>query len=89
MWAVYAFICYLVLALLIPVSLALVPVWRKMRIARQVTCPAVGTPSLIALDTWHAVRKHTLGEPELLVRQCSRWPEDAHCGQQCLLQIGG
>ena len=83
MWAVFVFIGYLVLALVIPVSLALSPVWRRTRAERQIACPGAGT-ALIALDPWYAMRMHITGGPELRVRRCSRWPGNAGCGQECL-----
>jgi hypothetical protein len=88
MWAVYTFISYLVLALLVPVVWASWPTWRKARISRRVTCPAAGAPAVIALDPWYAVRMHALGNSELQVRQCARWPEHRDCGKQCLAQVG-
>ena len=87
MLPVYAFISYLVLALLIPLSLALVPVWWRARLARQVKCPAMGKPAVIALDPWYAVKRHTFGNDEHRVRQCSEWPACGNCAQACLVQI--
>jgi hypothetical protein len=86
MWVVYFVISYFVLALLIPVLVALVPAWRRARISRKVTCPAVGLPATIGCDPWYAVRMHTVGNygRELLVRRCSRWPEQGGCAQECL-----
>jgi hypothetical protein len=61
MWAIYVFISYLILALVLPVALALWPIWRKARISRLVTCPLSKAPPLVTLDPWYAVRMHTLG----------------------------
>jgi len=88
MWPVYFFISYLVLALAIPVSLALAPVWRRTRAPRQVSCPGAGASALVALDPWYAVRMHALGNPEILIRRCSRWPENAGCARECLIGKG-
>ena len=87
MLPVYAFIGYLVLALLVPLCLALVPVWRRARPARQVQCPALRKPAVVALDPWYAVQRHTFGDDELRVRQCSEWPVCRNCSQECLGQI--
>jgi len=87
MFPVYAFITYLVLALLIPLCLALVPAWRGSRDAHQVICPALGKPATVALDPWYAVKRHTFGNDELRVRECSEWSECRDCSQDCLLQI--
>jgi hypothetical protein len=87
-YVVYAFICYLSLALLIPLGWALIPVWRKARLARHVTCPAVGHSAVVSLDAWYAVKMHTLGNEEKRVRGCSEWPKCSHCRQECLVQLG-
>lgn len=87
MWSVYIVIGYFLLALLIPICWALGKAWRHARIARQLTCPALGEAADIALDPWFAVRQHALGAAELRVLQCSRWPEHRDCAQPCLAQI--
>jgi hypothetical protein len=86
-YVVYAFICYLLLALLIPLGWALTPVWRKARLARQVNCPTAGHPAVVKLDAWFAVKMHTLGNEEKRVEGCSEWPECSHCHQECLVQL--
>ena len=75
MWVIYFFISHLVLALLVPTVWALWPTWRKARTTRQVTCPALGAPGLVTLDPWYAVRMHALGDSEVRVKDCARWPE--------------
>lgn len=87
MWVAYVFIGYLVMALTIPVSIALVPAWRRHKGAQQVTCPATGASAIVMLDPWHAARMHALGNYELRVRSCTGWPERCDCGQECLTQI--
>ena len=88
MWVIYFFVSYLILALLVPTVWALWPTWRRARIARHVTCPALGAPALVALDPWYAVRMHTLGDSEVRVKDCARWPGCRDCGQECLTEIG-
>jgi hypothetical protein len=88
MWVIYFFISYLVLALLVPMVWALWPTWRRARTVRQVPCPAFGASALVTLDPWYAVRMHALGNSEVRVRDCARWPECRDCGQECLVQIG-
>ena len=87
MYPVYALIGYLVLALLIPLVLALVPVWRRARRAHHVVCPAFGNAAVVVLDPWYAVERHTFGNDEMRVDGCSKWPECRDCGQECLVQI--
>ena len=87
-YVVYAFLCYMLSAILIPLGWALIPVWRKARVARHLTCPADGRPALVSLDAWYAVKMHALGDEEKRVRNCSEWPARAHCRQECLAQTG-
>lgn len=89
MWVAYFFVIYLVLALAIPLCWALVPLWRRARGARQVDCPADSHIATINLDGSYAVRMRALGDRELRVRGCSRWPQRSNCDRDCLVQIGG
>jgi hypothetical protein len=83
MWSVFTIIGYFVLALVIPTAWMALSVRRRTAAERRVLCPRDGVSSLVKLDSWYAVRMHALGNPELLVGQCSRWPGYAGCGQEC------
>jgi hypothetical protein len=87
MWVPYAFIGFLLLALLIPASWSLNKVWRKTSGAHAVTCPGAGEPAVLNLDRWYAVRMHARGDAGLRVTACSQWPERGGCARQCLAQI--
>jgi hypothetical protein len=39
------------------------------------------------VDLRHALVTGTLGRPQFRLRDCSRWPEKAGCGQECLAQV--
>jgi hypothetical protein len=39
------------------------------------------------VDARHAALTTPLGEPDLRLRSCTRWPEKHDCGQGCLWQI--
>ena len=88
MWVVYVFIGYWILAIAGPAVWASWPTWRRARIARRVTCPGNSGPALVSLDPWYAVRMHAVGNDELRVKNCGRWPEARKCGRECLEQIG-
>ena len=88
MWPVYTVIVYFLLALLLPIGWALIPVWRRARKARQVTCPAREAPALVQLDPWYAARRRAFGGYESRIRNCSEWPAHRECSQQCLAQCG-
>lgn len=83
MWPVYTIISYFVLALFVPIFWMTLSVRRRTRGTREVQCPRDGSRAIIGLDTWYAVRKHALGDPEFLVSRCSQWPRHAGCAQQC------
>jgi hypothetical protein len=83
MGSVFPIIAYFLLALIVPTMWMALSVRRRTAGERRVVCPRDGMPSLIQLDSWHAVRMHALGNPELLVGRCSKWPRYAGCGQEC------
>ncbi len=87
-WGVYVFISYLILAIIVPTAWTLWPIWRRARLSRQVTCPADSASVAIALDPWYAVSMHAMGNCEVRVKQCARWPAQRDCRQECLTQIG-
>ena len=88
MWAVYTFLSYLALALLIPVAWASWRVWRRASKPRQLICPSLNAPALVRLDPCYAVRMHALGNAELRVGHCPRRQECPDCAEECLTQIG-
>jgi hypothetical protein len=56
---------------------------------RVITCPETHTTEVVRLDAGHAAWTDLRGEKELRLESCSRWPERADCGQECLAQIEG
>ena len=87
MWVVPFFVAYLLLAFSIPAVWALSRVWRRAHVPRNVRCPQLGSPAVVDLDAWYAMKMHALGEQELCVHDCSAWPDHRGCGQECLVQI--
>ena len=65
----------------------LVSVWSKYRGNRVVTCPENHRPAGVVVNAAHAVSTALGRSPELRLSSCSRWPEHAACGQECLSQI--
>lgn len=53
--------------------------WFRNRGERVVTCPENQRPAGVRLDALHT--------SSLRLSECSRWPERAGCGQECLTQI--
>ena len=64
-----------------------VPAFLTYRGTRVVTCPENGNVAAVEVDPRHAAATAFRCQPELRLAACSRWPEKAGCGQECLRQI--
>ena len=62
-------------------------VWLKYRGQRVITCPETKRPAGVVVDAAHAAATVFGKAPELRLSECSRWPERAGCGQECLSEI--
>src|SRR5947208_2217699 len=60
--------------------------WHE-RGARAIVCPENLRPAGVTVDARHAALTGFAGSERLRLSSCSRWPERAGCGQQCLNQI--
>jgi len=83
-WLIPAAIAFLLVGLFIG---RVVRLWWKYRGARVITCPENQRPAGIFVDAGHAAAKPFATTPPLRLSACSRWPERAACGQQCLSQV--
>jgi hypothetical protein len=54
---------------------------------RLVICPETRRPAAVEVATGEAAIGAFRSEPTLRLNECSRWPERAGCGQDCLQQI--
>jgi len=54
---------------------------------RIVTCPETHQPAAVDVAAGEAALGAFLCEPTLRLKECSRWPEREHCGQECLRQL--
>jgi len=72
---------------LIPVGWISLRAYRKFRGTRVITCPETGRAAAVEVDRKHAAATAAVGETELRLTSCSRWPEREGCGQDCLTQI--
>jgi len=59
----------------------------KFRGERLVTCPETHKAAAVGVGAGEAALGAFLKEPTLRLVECSRWPERANCGQECLQQI--
>jgi hypothetical protein len=85
---------FLILAALVMVAAELYPrawaaldAWRQTRGKRVIVCPETGTCEAVALDPRHAAKTALAGNEELRLSSCTRWPERAGCGEECIAQI--
>jgi len=61
--------------------------WIRYRGARTVECPETRRPVGVELDARRAALTGLAGTSRLQLTSCTRWPERAGCGQECLAQI--
>ncbi len=59
----------------------------KYRGTRVITCPENHQTAAVEVDALHAATTAVAHNPDLRLRECSRWPEHQDCGQECLSQI--
>ncbi len=59
----------------------------RYRGQRLITCPETKQPAAVHINLMKVAREAVLGKPNIRLDQCSRWPERASCGQDCLSQI--
>jgi hypothetical protein len=59
----------------------------KYRGPRIVTCPETKKPVMVKVDSLHASLTSTVGLPDIRLEDCSRWPNNAQCGQECLMDL--
>jgi hypothetical protein len=61
--------------------------WIKYRGNRLITCPENRRPAGVRVDARHAAATSLGRGLDLRLSSCSRWPEKAGCGQECLRQV--
>lgn len=80
----------LIAVAVVALCLALAPMVRaywKARGERLVTCPETQEPVSVEVDPMDAAFQGLLKTREVHLKSCTRWPERAGCGQECLAQI--
>jgi hypothetical protein len=74
-------------AIVLFVAVRFAGAWLRFRGARVIACPGDLRPAGVQLDARRAAQAAVLSSPHLQLSSCSRWPEKAGCGQECLRQI--
>jgi len=70
----------------VEIGRALQTYW-KFRGQRIVSCPETHRAAAVQVAAGKAAVQEIVGNQELRLRACSRWPEKQACGQECLSQI--
>ena len=65
----------------------LVRTYVRYRDSRLIVCPDNGEAAIVEVDAAHAALTSMLGQPEIRLQNCWRWPLQSHCGQECLVQL--
>jgi hypothetical protein len=63
------------------------PAWRGYRGKRTVTCPETRVPATVEVDAARVAASAWSGVPDVRLKDCSRWPKKADCGQDCLAEV--
>jgi hypothetical protein len=85
--AVYVFLLAVAAVALVVIFRPMVKAWLRARGDRLVACPETNEPVAVAVDPVDAAFSALLGTREVHLKSCTRWPEKAGCGQECLAQI--
>ena len=59
----------------------------RYRGSRLVTCPETKKPAIVEVDALHASLTSTVRLPDIRLENCSRWPIQGQCGQECLTDL--
>lgn len=71
----------------VPAAFVYLVARRRASGERVITCPETLTSEVVRVDAGHAAWTDLRGERELRLESCSRWPERADCGRECLAEI--
>lgn len=77
----------LVLAALFVLGRYLVRAYSRYRDSKIITCPESGDAAIVEVDAVHAALTSLVGEPDIRLQNCWRWPLHQDCGQECLTQL--
>lgn len=54
---------------------------------RVIICPETGKQAMVEVDVSRAAFTSLVGQEEIRLESCWRWPLNEDCGQECLLQL--
>lgn len=59
----------------------------RYRDSRMIICPDNRQAVIVEVDAMHAALTSALGQPDIRLQNCERWPLYETCGQECLIQL--
>ncbi len=59
----------------------------RYRDSRMIICPENRQAAIVEVDAMHAALTSALGQPDIRLQNCERWPLYETCGQECLIQL--
>lgn len=85
-------VVYVVVAALVTTGLFLgiryfVRAYLRYRDSRIIICPGNGEAAIVEVDAVHATLTSVLGQPDVRLQNCARWPLHQNCGQECMVQL--
>ena len=60
---------------------------RKFGGAHVIICPETRKQAMVEVDVRRAALTSLIGQEEIRLESCWRWPLNENCGQECLLQL--
>lgn len=82
----WSMVALLAVGLLLWLSIGL-RTYLRYRGERLVVCPETKRPAAVDVAAGRAARHALAGDLNVCLSDCSRWPERAGCGQDCLSQV--
>lgn len=82
----YLFVAALVVALYFGIRY-FVRVSRKLGGGQVIICPETKKQAMVEVDVRRAAFTSLIGQEEIRLESCWRWPLSENCGQECLLQL--
>jgi hypothetical protein len=59
----------------------------RYRDSRLIICPDNDAATIVEVDAVHAALTSALGQPDIRLQNCGRWPLHQNCRQECLVQL--
>ncbi|MGH9874753.1 MAG: hypothetical protein ACRD9S_20045 [Pyrinomonadaceae bacterium] len=84
---VYVAAALAVLAVLFWVTRFFSRAYFRYRDSRVIICPDSHEQAVVEVDAVHAALTSAVGQPDIRLRNCWRWPLNQNCGQECLTQL--